>query len=287
MLNRYQTDMWRTTFKASFNQRFRPYKIISLTLLLFSTILLLASLGFIGVIVSRFNLALLIVGSVIFLVASLLFIIAYFTIRYRLFYQIMLPNMMESLSNRMQQELEVEVFPKTDRKIHRYTGLFTRSASASHTFKVNFVDETLGKVQIFYSKFVVSTGNSAHQVFKGFLFHLPTVLNTNFQVRSRQKPSLKGVRFDEIEATDDLKLFAEKDLTPTNTMRSHLAHAQALYQKHNPKHLYVSVSELGTWYAVEPKKKVLSKQSLKHEHLESFYQHLKDHVMLYQQLYVA
>ncbi len=280
MLSHYKSESWQSALTTYHQNAFKPYKYISIALALIAIILLLESFQIFQLIDATHIWILHIISGLLMFGAILTWLIAYFTIRYRGFHQVIVPDMLQAISQKSQNSADIKIFPKTDKTIHKDTGLFSRSASTHHTFKVTLTDDSLESRTIYYTKYVVSTGNSAHELFKGFIYQLPNTSNTHYQIRSKQKPRLKGTRFQEIDSLENLTLFVEQEHKTTPNMHKHLRDFEHFYLHLNPKHLYVSVSHLGTFIAVEPKHKALSTTRVTHENLQAVYKHVSDYIQL-------
>ncbi len=109
----------------------------------------------------------------------------------------------------------LEIKPKVTRTFNQEMGLFTRGASVQTDYLVKIAHKDLD-CEILYCRLITSNGKSSTIHFNGFYAIFQHKSDDFFQIRSRGKPRLKGVKFKR------LIRYPEKVFIPEIDIREYL-----------------------------------------------------------------
>lgn len=158
-------------------------------------------------------------------------------------------------------ELSYLAKPKITSEFNKEMGLFTRGAGVSTEFQIKgFIEQD--EIKIYKNLLTTSDGKTTYTHFNGlYIIYNNKFTNKIYQLRSKGRPSLKGVKFQRLE-DEDVRVFIPKD-DPNEYLDSNIINIfKSLNQKIDNKALYIGSNKEEIHIAIEPKMKFTCKNEI-------------------------
>ncbi len=269
MMNPHDMEMLIRTYQKEAHAWRKTLRNSMFVLALVVVILAFEALSFFDAVDARFD----IVVFVILGVAGVLFIIGLmvylFYVSERPLYEHVMPKVVEGFNAFESEDLTYTAYPKKAgmEERNKNAGLFTRGAFVKNRFAIEGTSPEGIPYTLYDTHFVVSTGNASSVVFNGYYYILKQKHDVFYQIRTRGRPSLKGVSFTRVKQAGKVSLFVEAGERVPKHVEMMLDHAQKLFEDDRVKHLYISALEETVHVAIEPHKMDRRKRTMTQETL--------------------
>ena len=193
----------------------------------------------------------LIFSSGLILIGLIGLTVNHFYVRQKISVDTLFKEISESLHDLDERKIDYQAYPKHLKKVYREGGLFTRNAFAK--IRYAFIGKTRDGTpfHLMNVSLIVSTGSASSEIFKGMYLIIEQENQELLQIKTRYRPSMKGIRFDRIrEDEEGFKLYYESNRTVDEMALKHWHFkVSKLHKDLNAKHSYFGLSENSIHYA--------------------------------------
>lgn len=271
----YKLKTYRHDMEMARAQHMKSWRLVILGITLLGVLMLIEALFFYELTPwPRFVSG--IITFIVFHLAALIFFIAYYTVRRKVYDTVLIPSIYQSIvAARLQGTPTFTHKPKADRETFRAFGLFNRSANITHRFSLKTQTEDDIDYTVYASRFLISTGQHSHVDYEGPYLIIENVVQTPeavlYQLRSRGKPSVKGMRFKAEPTPGKLTLYVPKDTTPTVGMVRFLNEVEDFLAKEPPHAFYLAIKGHDMHIAVQYRKRMFRPVTLTDQTLQELF----------------
>ena len=226
-----------------FNRRVEECR--SLYIRIWSAILFVVVIAFlISYIFIGFNqiIAFIALGVVLLIIVAILITRGY--VSEKPTYNYLIPAIISDIYN----ETEYTPYPKDIKHINKEGGLFPRQCAVTSKGAIQYTDtQILLNKRIFYTD-----GKTTYQYLYGVYIVIESINNCLMQIRSKQKPQLKGIKFKKIDTDGDLRVYVTED-NDSDCYMKYLNLVDSLRNELNAKSVYMGVYNNQIHFAYETK----------------------------------
>ncbi len=172
-------------------------------------------------------------------------------------------------------------YPKAFNHVHKEGGLFNRHAFARVRYAIEGTTDDGTPFTLMNLSLIVSTGSASSEIFRGIYLTLPYDAATRFQIKTRYRPSLKGVKFEKVGESTPFKLYQDVETEdPQTSLNAWLLEAKNLHKDLKAKHSYLGFNGNALHYAFSSKAVPYKLTTGRPEELRKIYQTLSDYLAL-------
>lgn len=186
----------------------------------------------------------LIIGISTGAIIVIIFLISYNYISEKPLFTFIIDNIIKD----MDSSLSNRPYPKDLRHINVEGGLFPSGCSI--TVKGVITDKDNNTIQL-NTRLYTSDGKTTYQFFYGNYLTIDCGIEHTFQIRSHNKPHLKGIKFRRIEIENNLSVFVEEQDVSDYFYEPYLNKIKELRDSLNAKKIYLSVVNNQLHFAYE------------------------------------
>ena len=196
----------------------------------------------------------------IFLSVSLIgFLVSFNFLSEKPFYEYLYPTIIDKINREEGLFLTYEPYEKGKFEFNKIGGLFTYHALARVKRHIKGHTEEQLDFDIYDTTLTTSSNNSQQTHLDGIYYVLHKKLETKIQVRTRGKARIKGIKFEEVETRQNLKVYKEVKTHLNAIDYKLISFVENIEKANHLKQIYLSVVEdeihLAIWYKIHPAKK--------------------------------
>lgn len=246
MFGQYAIDAMQKTFKNYQKEARRRWTLLAGLFILIGLFLLTQ------IIVDLLNVSLtlsIVLGSIFLLTGLIMQIINTLYIRERISVTSLFPEIIAQHKQFNEMTYEYIPYAKEYKNLFKESGLFTRNAFARIRYAIKGTTNDGDAFIVLNLSLIVSSGSASSEIFRGILYQITKKTETNIQIKTRYRPSLKGVKFEKIAEESPFKIYQEVGATNETLMKQYFHKIKQLHQDLNAKHTYFSTTEEALYFA--------------------------------------
>ena len=246
MFGQHTINTMQKTFKQYQKEARIKWTILAI-LFLFTGLFLLVEITF-----NLLNIPLtisVIFGSIALLTGLIIQIINTFYIRERISITALFPEMIAQ--HKQFNEIAYEYIPyaKEYKNLFKESGLFTRNAFARVRYAIKGTTNDGDAFILLNLSLIVSSGSASTEIFRGILYQITKKNEANMQIKTRYRPTLKGVKFEKTNEEAPFKIYQEVGNTNETNSKQYFHKIKQLHHQLNAKHTYFSTTEDAHYFA--------------------------------------
>ena len=179
-------------------------------------------------------------GSMLIVGAAVGFIVSFFYKSKLPFKKYVLPTIYNKININEGTDYDCNSTP-SGVPFNRRGGLFVRYATTVIRRHVKGTTADSIPMDIYDTKLYTSNKNSTRTYFDGIYYVLNKDFNTNLQVRTEGKPSVKGTKFYQIEKYNNIKVYKPEGETVSSLDEEFIAYFNRILKSPKVKSLFISV----------------------------------------------